>query len=79
MNLYAFQPNGHGELSFFVCSESESEAIKSIHSYIEKHIEKDDELWTEETIPKRSFGGFGTDYYSMNVLEPNKVITNYND
>ena len=44
MKLYAIQPDGHGQKSFFVCAENVIQAIKAINSYARKNdIELGDE------------------------------------
>lgn len=44
MKLYAFQPNGHGQLSFFTMAESEEKAVKNVEALIAKR-EYDHEGW----------------------------------
>jgi hypothetical protein len=68
MKLYAWQPNGHGQLSFFVCAESEEAARAAV----------------ESQIAKLEFGdyavrGWGTDYYELTAAEPGEVIEHAND
>ena len=66
MKLYAWQPNGHGEMSIFVVAESEEIARAKVDEYI-------------STAPKWDyFNGWGTDHYELTVLEPGDVITNDN-
>lgn len=64
MKLYAFQPDGHGEQSFFVMAESEHEAKGFVDAYIEAN-NPDCDRW-------------GTDYYKMTVLDRGEVIENDN-
>ena len=68
MKLYAWQPRGHGEYSFFVCAENEKDAKDAVDSYIK-----------EQSISDYSSSGFGTDYYFLTVLEPLQVVSNCND
>jgi hypothetical protein len=66
IRLYAFQPKGHGERSFFVAAASEDEAKCAV----EKHLTRVSEY------EKR---GWGTDYYEMTVLDVGQVVSNTND
>ena len=75
MKLFAWQPQGHGEYSFFVCAENEQEAKKAVDAYIKKHLNQDD----DEDISDFSIAGWGTDYYRLTIVEPLGVITNDND
>ena len=84
MKLYAFQPNGHGPKSFFVCAASQEEAKKAVDDYINKHLGKDDDEYITEYSIKgwgtdRSSGGRETDYYHLTELAPGEVIYNCND
>lgn len=63
--LYAWQPKGHGQNSFFVAAKSEDEAIKAV----EKHMTEDEYIGDYETR------GWLTDYYELTVL-PVGVATN---
>ena len=69
MNMYAFQPNGHGSYSFFVMAESKDEAIKAVLA----HVDKDDDIGDYET------SGFGTDYYACTEFGTGDVAVNAND
>ena len=73
--LYAWQPSGHGELSFFVEASSLREATDAVNSYIEKHMDKDDGHY----IDSSSTLGWGTDYYELTVRQAGAVFTNEND
>jgi len=76
MKLYAWQPKGHGELSFFVMADSEDTAKESINEFIKKHKGKyDDDFWIEEG----DIRGLWTDYYELTVCDKNQVLVNYND
>jgi len=66
MKLYAWQPDGHGEKSFFVMAENIVEALEAVLDAI-KGL---DEYYSR---------GFGTDYYTLTVAGPGKVILNDND
>jgi hypothetical protein len=71
MKLYAFQPQGHGEQSFFTIAKSEEEAVKAVERYIEKRYKKSNHFPWEAA-------GWGTDYYKMTVLEEGEVVENDN-
>ena len=71
MKLYAFQPQGHGEQSFFTIAKSEEEAIKAVT----KHIEK---VYPKGSPNEYDAHGFGTDYYKMTVVEEGQVVENNN-
>lgn len=73
MKLYAWQPRGHGQLSFFVCASSEEEARIAVHKAID--VFRAQESWRADYETK----GWGTDYYDLSVVEPGVVITNCND
>jgi hypothetical protein len=68
MKLYAWQPHGHGELSFFVVAESEEEARR----HVEEHIRL-------SGVSSCDYQGWGTDYYQLTVAEPGMVLRNFND
>ena len=71
MKLYAFQPQGHGEQSFFTIAKSEEEAIKAVTKYIDTHYPKG-------SPNEYDAYGFGTDYYKMTVIEEGQVVENNN-
>jgi len=76
MKLFAWQPKGFGQLSFFVCAENEEIA----------RIAVDQEIARLKTISKDNFDaideydaiGWGTDYYELTVVDPGVVVTNDN-
>lgn len=70
MNLYAFQPSGYGQYSFFVMAENEDEAHRAIERYIED---------TFDSTCNLPYAGFGTDVYKLTVLNRGEVIANAND
>ena len=72
MKLYAFQPGGHGEASFFTIAENENEARECVDKYVQENYVNNGEL----TYMAR---GWGTDYYIMTVIEQGQVIENDND
>ena len=75
MKLYAWQPKGHGEYSFFVMAESKKEAIEEVEKYIEKELELN---LNSKCGLAYEIGGWGTDYYDLTVLDPLQVIINDN-
>lgn len=72
MKLYAFQPSGHGEASFFTIAKNEEEAKKVVDKYVEDNYLKDGKLHYMAS-------GWGTDYYKLTVIEEGGVIENDND
>ena len=69
IKLYAWQPDGHGEYSFYVTAYSKEQAIAAV----EKHMQ--DDPWEGNFLES----GWGTDYYQLTVLDVGQVITNAND
>ena len=67
MKLYAFQPKGHGQLSFFVMAETKEQAIEQVG----KHIAEDGYDYNASR--------WGTDYYECTEVGPGVVIENEND
>ena len=80
MKLYAWQPKGHGETSFFVLAENEADALKYVEAEIAKgwHYHPDDAC-DPEARNNYSAEGWGTDYYELTVADVGRVITNDND
>lgn len=70
MKLFAFQPNGYGQYSFFVMAADEQEARRAVEQYIEE---------TFDSTCNLPYAGFGTDSYKLTVLERGEVISNAND
>jgi hypothetical protein len=66
VKLYAWQPQGHGELSFFVCAESQEAALAAVELSL-------------RSVNKYEKNGWGTDYYELRVFEPREVAFNSND
>jgi len=69
MKLYAWRPQGHGELEFYVLADNEEEARQAVDDIIEKNKDSMDfnsKYW-------------GTDYYELTVYDTLEVATNYND
>ena len=72
MKLYAWQPKGHVQKSFFVMANSEQEAIDS---KIEELISNDDEYYYSVL----NIYGWKKEHYRLTVAEINQVILNSND
>jgi hypothetical protein len=72
--LYAFQPDGHGQYSFFVAATSEKEARTCVDKYISEHKGKNDDHY----LGDYEVDGWGTHYYELTVLDVGEVITNDN-
>lgn len=70
MKLYAYQPNGYGQYSFFVMAKDEGEARHSVERYIEE---------TYDSTCNLPYTGFGTDVYKLTVLTRGEVVANAND
>lgn len=68
MKLYSFQPNGHGQLSFFVMAESKENAIAFVDKYIMENNLKD----------RYETDGWGTDYYECTATDAGAVVINDN-
>lgn len=77
MNLYAWQPKGHGELSFFVMAETLDDAIRFVKTEIDRR--KNLEYFEDDFITEYEFGRFGTDYYDLTVVGVGVVLINNND
>ena len=76
MKLFAWQPNGHGELSWFVLAEDEPEARKAVETEILRRRALP--LGNSDRITKYDFDGWGTDYYTLTVADRGCVICNDN-
>jgi len=82
MKLYAWQPQGHGEQSFFVMAESEEQARQAVEAKIAELLAKgaSDDYWEEDGhYTEYDFNGFGTGYYVLTVLDAGEVALNDND
>lgn len=81
MKLYAWQPQGHGQKSFFVISESEEIAKKLVEKEISRLIalSQDDNYSGDECYSNYDFYGWGTDYYELTIASVGEVIINNND
>lgn len=72
MKLYAFQPNGHGEVSFFTIAKNEEEAKKVANKYVQDNYVIDEKL--DYRVSR-----WGTDYYILTVIEEGDILENDND
>ena len=70
LKLFAFQPKGYGQYSFFVMAENETEARRAVEEYIENNFDSTCNL---------PYAGFGTDVYKLTVLNRGEVVDNAND
>lgn len=77
MKLYAWQPKGHGSLSWFVCSETEGAAREAVEREIARRKALD--MLDIDRITDFEVSGWGTDYYDLTVVEPGAVVANEND
>ena len=72
MKLYAWQPRGHGQQSFFVCAESEGAARSAVDQEIAR-------LKSTAELDEYSVRGWGTAYYDLTIADPGYVVQNEND
>jgi hypothetical protein len=77
MKLYAWQPRGHGELSWFVVAADESAAKIAVENEISRRmaLHFDD----PDCIDDTEVYEWGTDYYRLTVAAPGVVLSNYNE
>ncbi len=73
MKLFAWQPQGHGEFSFFVVASREAEARAIVEAAIEQGTADG------RTIGEYESDGWGTDYFKLTVAEPGQIVINEND
>lgn len=73
MKLYAYQPNGHGQQSFFVMAENEQAAKAAVENKIETLLEKSN--W----FSYYHFEGWNTGFYILTEVGAGEVILNDND
>lgn len=69
MKLFAFQPQGYGQYSFFVMAADEE-----ARSAVARHIKE-----TFSSACNYPYAGFGTAAYKLTVLGRGEVIVNAND
>jgi len=72
MKLFAYQPRGHGQYSFFTIAETQEEAFKTIDAHIQRNFVREGQL-------DYFVEGWGTDYYQLTVSERGHVIINDNE
>lgn len=72
MKLFAFQPQGYGELSFFIMSEALQDAKEEVETWAE--IEFGDN-WKEAT----EMYGWNSYYYKITVVDKGVVVINNNE
>ena len=77
MKLYAWQPNGHGEFSWFVAAETEADAKAAVEKEMARR--KALPLGDIDRITDYECGGWGTDYYTLTVADAGTVLLNAND
>lgn len=70
MKLFAWQPDGHGEDSFFVMAENEAAAREAVEAFIRQPRSARDYV---------AASGWGTDYYKLTVADEGQVLTNLNE
>jgi len=75
MKLFAWQPSGHGQLSFFIAAENEKQARAAVDKYIDAQLSED----TMTSFGSYDVLGWGTDYYQLTELDPGQVAINSND
>jgi len=79
--LYAFQPSGHGEPSFFVIALTEYEARSRVDAWFsENRLDEDGEPRRNILDQEKAWNGqnYGDNYYEMTVADRGVVITNDN-
>jgi hypothetical protein len=77
LRLYAWQPKGHGELSWFVVAATEAEAKNAVDREIARRraLPWDD----PEHIGASEVEGWGSDYYTLTVAERGRPVDNANE
>lgn len=77
MRLFAWQPGSGGELSFFVCAETEERARVAVEAEIMRRQSLS--FHHADYLNTCSVAGFGTDYYTLTAVEPGVVLMNSNE
>ena len=70
MKLYAWRPDGHGQLSFFVMADSEQAARAAVDAAVERILREG---------RRYDVDGWGSDYYELSVYAAGEVAEHYND
>ena len=78
MLLYAWQPQGHGQVSFFVMARSEAEARAAVEQCMAEALAQGDDgpYWY---LDEHHFADWGTEYYTLRVCGPGDVVINSNE
>jgi hypothetical protein len=77
LKLYAWQPKGHGELSWFVVAETEAEAKDAVDREIARRLSLP---WDEpDHIGDYDVEGWGSDYYTLTVAKRGQPVSNDNE
>jgi hypothetical protein len=69
MKLYAWQPKGHGQYSFFVCAENEDAAHHAVDVEVKRLRDEGSNYETD---------GWPSDYWELRIIEPETAIFNDN-
>ena len=77
MKLFAWQPDGHGQLSWFVCAKTLDDAKKAIDQEISRRLSLDNN--DPDRIRNYDILGWGTDYYALTICAVGTPISNNND
>lgn len=77
MKLFAWQPGGHGSMSWFVLAEDEAEARKAVDADIARRLALP--AGDSERITEYECSGWGTGYYTLAVADRGCVLCNNND
>jgi hypothetical protein len=77
LKLYAWQPKGHGELSWFVVAATEAEAKRAVDREIARRraLARSD----LEYIGASEIEGWGSDYYMLTVAKRGQPVENANE
>jgi hypothetical protein len=77
LRLYAWQPKGHGELSWFVVAETEAEAKDAVDREIARRraLPWDD----PEHIGGYNVARWGSAYYTLTVAKRGQPVDNANE
>jgi hypothetical protein len=77
LRLYAWRPNGHGELSWFVVAETEAEAKDAVDREIARRLALP---WDDPAhIGVCEVEGWGSEYYTLTVAKRGHPVDNSNE